>query len=1552
MTAGRSRRRRGLRGLAGLGIAAAVAIAGVFPLAAVLPVPSAAADEVPGWPTTTMWADPSYTDLLGTNLTSTEATFGFDGELPIREDGEYPDYAYEVELRDDATDPQLVDSATLEAERSDNWIWTSWSPEEGTLELHEIYGLRFRAISGDDEGSWSDWSVINVVGLAGAPVLVAPLGNPWLPNPVMSASIPGFEYDPDYPAWMVFRVETGWEWDAPTTVAEQWVEVAEDGTATLPAYFASQYPMGGHFRWQAMWLGQGASEWTGFDEFTIAKKPAAPTRLEAYQDKHDLAVSWQAANQYTYVSASEYVVTLEPGGFTETLDAYHPNVRFTNVPEGQYTLSVTPRNPVGEGPPATKQVEMLATPPTAPVNLDVVVDKRDAEATWEAPADDGGRPVTGYSLTNYSYCGEPTEERTQAGTSANFTGLTAGCEYFLWVRGENEVGRGDAAARWFTAYDAASAPQDVQTKIGDGFIDVSWDQPEDDRGSWITDYVVTASPGGEQLTVPQRWTRQGVQFGELTNGVEYTFTVQAVNAAGPGDPATSIPATPMDGATDQDSDGLPDVVEIRFGTDVLLTDSDNDGLTDAQEVLQLTAFTSGTLADTDEDGVPDADEDSDGDGISNFDECEIGTNPAAPDSDHDSLPDADEVSGETDPTAADTDGDGVDDGFEVRVGLDPTEADSDGNGVDDGADEADVTLSAAQANYGPEEYGNEPDPIEEGFEVAPAEIEASGAVSVLQQLVVVDTPAESVVGALTSVGLVLSSEPDVDDAPAGPALRSASGTANATVSSLSMGYSASVAAGRLANLAPVRWNDATGTWEFVDNDVSVSTARRTISIDSPELGMSYAVVDLGAWGANATQCGRSAGAPAPLDVEVIMDATGSVTTADPTGERYEALRTVIGSLGDDARVSIRAFGVVGVIGSRMSGGGWNWLELSRNIYSRGISTDERYTVGLTGPEWAQLRINDLENDLAFYDIDDSEGNYGADAAESLFGGASDFDLDAEFAPATSPYLDPAVDVGCRAKAVVLVTDGQWQPLEDRESSEYAENLPEDWKSFRQSEIPVHVLDVGLGEPESSDWLIDLADDSGGTYSYVPTGGDLDNWVDEVTPPEADDSGDTTTDTDGDGIPDWTETHGITSTMTARGANQPFKYFSDPNSVDTDEDGLADGEEIGDKFSSGTHGAAWTSSTPITSYAVISNPREEDGDFDGLVDFEEIEVGMNALNADPDGDGLIDSLEEAYGTFAQMYDTDSDGFNDFYEVTHETDGFDPWQWNEPITGYEWLSEFALGMFCGDIDVCIRDTIPWMVGNIASGIAVFGDVRDGIAALFRGDVLSAAFCAVGLIPGIGDVAGAAAKVVKFIKRGTNVANKSSAMKMLSDFAGDSTKFLNHVNEFEPALLTKLRKPGMSDDALARILSKNDIGLLKKMVNSPRYKTVNYGSLEAPGFMTGGRAGENYMHRLLGIPGFKQSRTLVQLDDGRTVIRYVDGITGDCPACVFNESKVGYAASAFVLFQIRKDATAKLNGQTQKNVWHFFASGITGKIGPSPTVLKALEAAGIDFVVHFPS
>ena len=136
---------------------------------------------------------------------------------------------------------------------------------------------------------------------------------------------------------------------------------------------------------------------------------------------------------------------------------------------------------------------------------------------------------------------------------------------------------------------------------------------------------------------------------------------------------------------DEKLDGkLPVFVKYRLGADAFRNDTDNDTLTDEFELLKLGLLTNVTYADSDNDGVSDANEDPDNDTVVNSVEQQKGSDPLLADSDGDTLTDPDEITRGTNPALRDSDNDALDDDSEVRLGTNPLVVNSDSDGIPDG----------------------------------------------------------------------------------------------------------------------------------------------------------------------------------------------------------------------------------------------------------------------------------------------------------------------------------------------------------------------------------------------------------------------------------------------------------------------------------------------------------------------------------------------------------------------------------------------------------------------------------------------------------------------------------------------------------------------------------------------------------------------------------------------------------------------------------------------------------------------------------------------------
>lgn len=239
------------------------------------------------------------------------------------------------------------------------------------------------------------------------------------------------------------------------------------------------------------------------------------------------------------------------------------------------------------------------------------------------------------------------------------------------------------------------------------------------------------------------------------------------------------------------------------------------------------------------------------------------------------------------------------------------------------------------------------------------------------------------------------------------------------------------------------------------------------------------------------------------------------------------------------------------------------------------------------------------------------------------------------------------------------------------------------------------------------------------------------------------------DSDGDGIPDQVETSGW---RTQGGA----VYRTNPDSRDTDGDGLTDGDEAGPLV---------TNAQFEIVYSGYSNPQLADTDGDGLGDADEADLGLDPFDPDSDGDKLKDGYEvEVVGSAPDMADTDGDGFEDGYEdANREKQGLDPLWVDVKVSKASYALSFVKGAVAGDL--WREDSLAWMAGNLTSGAAslipvvglpvgAFTDGRDAIGSAIHADWVGSGFSLVGAVPG-GDVVAIPGKAVKFVARNPQLA-----------------------------------------------------------------------------------------------------------------------------------------------------------------------------------------------------
>lgn len=291
---------------------------------------------------------------------------------------------------------------------------------------------------------------------------------------------------------------------------------------------------------------------------TPASVPSSPRDVAVKSGPNYIQVDWKVPQSDGGAGIFDYTATASPGGATCTSTFWNRCFIQGLAPRTDYTVTVTARNSKGMSTPSSPsdkvRLDTGAVAPSPPTRVSAVAGDTSATVSWSPPSDDGGSPVTAYTVyaDSWQVC------RTTALT-CNATGLTNGTPYTFTVSATNSVGTSaastpSAAVTPVAPAAAPGAPTNVTASAGEGSLVVSWVAPSSDGGSPITGYRATASPGGAACNVDR--AQSSCVISGLANGTAYTVAVSATNAVGTGTPsAPSLPATPRIFATEPSAPG-------------------------------------------------------------------------------------------------------------------------------------------------------------------------------------------------------------------------------------------------------------------------------------------------------------------------------------------------------------------------------------------------------------------------------------------------------------------------------------------------------------------------------------------------------------------------------------------------------------------------------------------------------------------------------------------------------------------------------------------------------------------------------------------------------------------------------------------------------------------------------------------------------------------------------------------------------------------------------------------------------------------------------------
>lgn len=279
--------------------------------------------------------------------------------------------------------------------------------------------------------------------------------------------------------------------------------------------------------------------------------PGAPRSLVATPGPgaRTITLSWQAPDADGGTPVTGYAITRD-GAPLATLGAQlqYADATLANGASSRYEVRAI--NLAGAGAASNEANATAYAVPSAPVGLVATAGAAPGNVTisWNAPASDGGTPITGYAIYGAN-AGENESLLAQVGDVRAFVdaGLPNGQLRHYRVAATNLAGTGarsDEASATTFAPPAAPTTLTASAGPGAGEISLSWSAPANDGGTPVTGYEILRgdAPGAEILFAGVGATLHWSDASAGTGATRW-YEVRAINAVGAGSVSNEASAT-------------------------------------------------------------------------------------------------------------------------------------------------------------------------------------------------------------------------------------------------------------------------------------------------------------------------------------------------------------------------------------------------------------------------------------------------------------------------------------------------------------------------------------------------------------------------------------------------------------------------------------------------------------------------------------------------------------------------------------------------------------------------------------------------------------------------------------------------------------------------------------------------------------------------------------------------------------------------------------------------------------------------------------------------
>ncbi len=281
--------------------------------------------------------------------------------------------------------------------------------------------------------------------------------------------------------------------------------------------------------------------------------PGTPTGFEISEEDSGVELIWEPPMSNGGYDIDQYSVyrgwSMDDMVLLGQVDTATMTLTDHDLVQGEtYFYSISAINKLGEGLWTAPVKVEYRTVPSVPTELVSISGNGEIDLKWSPPALDWDLPITGYTLYRSVEDGEMSLHFEFGGDVRSFTDpVKNGVKYTYRLSASNMFGEGPLSFPVSGMASGLPGPvTGLSVSLGDGMVDLGWDDVEDDGGSPVLGYHVYRSFQSDQPLFLLDLGSGLLEFSDhdLENGLTYYYSISAFNINGDGPISFPISATP------------------------------------------------------------------------------------------------------------------------------------------------------------------------------------------------------------------------------------------------------------------------------------------------------------------------------------------------------------------------------------------------------------------------------------------------------------------------------------------------------------------------------------------------------------------------------------------------------------------------------------------------------------------------------------------------------------------------------------------------------------------------------------------------------------------------------------------------------------------------------------------------------------------------------------------------------------------------------------------------------------------------------------------------